>query len=111
MTHMDPEPQHHPSEYVPRTRVPHKYPRSISRHPPSERQEWRLPEITPARGEVKARGPHHVSGALEGSKLVSGLGWKRHVVRAAAGEGRGLVGMGGISLVRGCEEGVLYGHG
>ncbi|XP_010130887.1 PREDICTED: protein FAM166A, partial [Buceros rhinoceros silvestris] len=68
MTHMDPKPQHHPGEYVPRTRVPHEYPRSISHHPASEGQEWRLPEITPAGGEVKARGAHQLSGALEGSK-------------------------------------------
>ncbi|XP_063209122.1 ciliary microtubule inner protein 2A [Chroicocephalus ridibundus] len=56
--HMDPEPQDHPGEYVPRTQPPRGYPRRIPCHPASEGQEWRLPEITPGKR----------CGALAGSK-------------------------------------------
>ncbi|KAM6372446.1 ciliary microtubule inner protein 2A [Pluvialis apricaria] len=60
MMHMDPVPQDHPGEYVPTTRLPQEYPRSISSHPASEGREWRLPELTP--------GPSQLGGALAGSK-------------------------------------------
>ncbi|KAM6047398.1 ciliary microtubule inner protein 2A [Theristicus caerulescens] len=68
MTHMDPVPQHHPGEYVPRPPLPRGYPRRISRYPASEGQEWRLPKLTPACGQGKARGPGQLGGALAGSK-------------------------------------------
>ncbi|XP_059684834.1 ciliary microtubule inner protein 2A [Gavia stellata] len=68
MMHADPVPRHYPSEYVPRTRLPHEYPRRISHHPASEGQEWQLPELTPACGQGKRCGPSRLSGALAGSK-------------------------------------------
>ncbi|XP_010291498.1 PREDICTED: protein FAM166A, partial [Phaethon lepturus] len=63
MMHMDPMPQHHPGEYVPRTQLPHGYPQRISCRPASEGREWRLPKLTPASGQGKS------CGALAGSKL------------------------------------------
>lgn len=89
MVHMDPVPQHHPGEYVPRAQLSQGYPQRISCHPASEGREWRLPELTPACGQGKRCGPGQLSGALVGSKLVSGFGWKRPVVRDAAAEGMG----------------------
>ncbi|GAB0198373.1 protein FAM166A [Grus japonensis] len=65
---MDPVPQHHPGEYVLRTPLPHRYLWRISRHPASEGQEWRLPELTPACGQEKRWGPSQLSGDLAGSK-------------------------------------------
>ncbi|NWH51318.1 F166A protein, partial [Fregata magnificens] len=53
--HMDPVPQHHPSEYILRTRLPQGYPQRISCHPVSEGQEWRLPELSPACGQGKRK--------------------------------------------------------
>ncbi|XP_014807820.1 PREDICTED: protein FAM166A [Calidris pugnax] len=61
--HMDPQPQDHPGEYVPWTRLPRGYPRRVPCQPVSEGQEWQLPEITPAR---RCR-------ALEGSKQFEGM--------------------------------------
>lgn len=94
MMHVDPLPQHLPGEYVPRTRLPQGYPQRISRCSASEGREWRLPELTPACGQGKRCGPSWLGGTLAGSKPVSGLGWKRRVVRDAAAEGWGL-GTGG----------------
>ncbi|KAM7087558.1 ciliary microtubule inner protein 2A [Ciconia maguari] len=69
MMHVDPVPQHHPGEYVPRTRPPQGYPRRISPHPVSEGREWPLPELSPACGQGKRCGPGQLGGALAGSKL------------------------------------------
>ncbi|XP_009474597.1 PREDICTED: protein FAM166A [Nipponia nippon] len=68
MTHVDPVPQHHPGEYIPRTRLPWGYPRRISCYPASEGREWRLPKLTPACGQGKTCGPSQPGGALAGSK-------------------------------------------
>lgn len=103
MTHMDPVPQHHPGEYVPRTRLPRGYPQRISCHPASEERDWRLPKLSPACGQGKSFEPSQLGDASAGSKPVSGFGWKRFLVRGAAakgwvlgtgGHGRALPGLG-----------------
>ncbi|XP_069628168.1 ciliary microtubule inner protein 2A [Haliaeetus albicilla] len=68
MIHMDPVPQHHPGEYVPRTRLPRGYPQRISCHPASEEREWQLPKLSPACGQRKSFEPSQLSDALAGSK-------------------------------------------
>ncbi|XP_075628227.1 ciliary microtubule inner protein 2A [Balearica regulorum gibbericeps] len=68
MMRMDPVPQHHPSEYIPRTPLPRTYPWRISHHPASEGQEWRLPELTSPCGQEKRWGPGQLGGASAGSK-------------------------------------------
>lgn len=85
MTSMDPMSRHYPGEYVLRARMPHGYPRKISCHPATERREWKLPELIPAVRQEKMHNISQLSGALVGSKPVSGFGWKT-CVNGSCGE-------------------------
>ncbi|KAM9217880.1 ciliary microtubule inner protein 2A [Leptosomus discolor] len=62
MMHMDPVPQHHPDEYIPRTQLAQGYPQEFSLHPASEERELKVPKLTPACGKG-------LSAALARSKL------------------------------------------
>ncbi|XP_064027730.1 ciliary microtubule inner protein 2A [Pogoniulus pusillus] len=64
MKHMDPVPEHHPGDYVPRTREPRGEPRSTSQHPDSEGTE-----LSPAWGQGQRCGAGQLGGALAGSTV------------------------------------------
>ncbi|XP_068020277.1 ciliary microtubule inner protein 2A [Melanerpes formicivorus] len=69
LRHMDPVPQHHPGQYMPRTPKPQR----ISQPPDPEGAELQLPELTSAWAQGRRGGPGQLDGALAGCRLPVGV--------------------------------------